>query len=106
MSQTIHVAICDHCSTTRYGLRHILNAEPDIEIVKEASSSKDLLSKFAEIDLDVILVDLESYPLRILIALRSIIHSDDRAVYIRVVFKNGGGEVRSECSNTAFSREV
>ena len=59
MSNTIHVAVCDHCSTIRYGLRHILNADPNIDMVEEACSSEEMLNKFARINLDVILIDLE-----------------------------------------------
>lgn len=59
MPETIHVAICDHCSTIRCGLRHILNADPDIETVAEACTSEEMVTQFARLDLDVILIDLE-----------------------------------------------
>ena len=59
MSKIIRVAICDHCSTIRYGLRHILNANPDIDTVAEACSSGEILSQFARVDLDIMLIDLE-----------------------------------------------
>ena len=59
MSKTIHVAICDHCSTIRHGLRYILNSEANIDTVDEACSPEKLLSKFARLDLDVLLIDLE-----------------------------------------------
>jgi len=59
MPKTIHVAICDHCSTIRCGLRHILNADPDIETVAEACTSEEIVTQFARLDLDVMLIDLE-----------------------------------------------
>lgn len=59
MSKTIHVAICDHCAIIRCGLRYILNADPNIDVVVEACSFEEMLSKFARINLDVILIDLE-----------------------------------------------
>ena len=58
MSKIIRVAICDHCSTIRCGLRHILNADPNIETVAEACTSEDIVAKFARLDLDVMLIDL------------------------------------------------
>ncbi len=59
MPKTINVAICDHCATIRCGLRYILNADPNFDTVVEACSSEEMLSKFAKINLDVILIDLE-----------------------------------------------
>ena len=59
MSETIRVAICDHYSTIRYGLRYILNSAPNIDTIEEACSPEELLSKFAGLDLDVVLIDLE-----------------------------------------------
>ena len=59
MSKIIRVAICDHCSTIRCGLRYILNADPDIETVAESCLSREILSQFARVDLDVMLIDLE-----------------------------------------------
>ena len=59
MPKIIKVAICDHCSTIRYGLRHILNADPNIDTVAEACTSEDIVAKFARLDLDVMLIDLE-----------------------------------------------
>lgn len=59
MSKIIQVAICDHCSTIRYGLQHILNRDANISLVAEADSPKEILTKFTSLDLDVILIDLE-----------------------------------------------
>lgn len=59
MSKTINVAICDYCTTIRFGLQHIFNTDHNINIVAEAGSPKEILSKFAKIDMDVMLIDLE-----------------------------------------------
>jgi len=60
MSRPIQVAICDCCPTIRYGLQHILSTDPDINTVAEISSHEEMLTRFVEADLDVILIDLEA----------------------------------------------
>ena len=59
MPETIRVAICDHHSTIRYGLRYILNSAPNIDTIEEACSPEELLSKFAGLEVDIVLIDLE-----------------------------------------------
>lgn len=60
MSRTIQVAICDCCPTIRYGLQHILGTDPEIDTVAEAGSHEELLTRFVDADLDVVLVDVET----------------------------------------------
>jgi NarL family two-component system response regulator LiaR len=60
MSNSIQVAICDCCPTIRYGLQHILSTDLNINIVAQASSHKELLTRFSEVDLDVLLIDVET----------------------------------------------
>ena len=55
------VAICDHCSIIRYRLQHILDRDAKISLVAQASSPKEILTKFTSLDLDVILIDLEEH---------------------------------------------
>ena len=57
MSKIIQVAICDYCSTIRYGLQQILNRNANIRLVAEAASPKEILTKFTSLDLDIILID-------------------------------------------------
>ena len=57
MSKIIQVAICDYCSTIRYGLKQILNRNANISLVAEAASPKEILTKFTSLDLDIILID-------------------------------------------------
>ena len=58
MGKFIQVAICDCCPTIRYGLQHILSTDPNIRMVAQAESHQELISRFADMDLDVILVDI------------------------------------------------
>jgi NarL family two-component system response regulator LiaR len=58
MSNSIRITICDCCSTIRYGLQSILGPDPDIEIVREVSSLKEILTDDGEIDMDIMLIDL------------------------------------------------
>ena len=60
MSKPIHVAICDCCPTIRYGLQHILGSDPEIATVAEAASHEELLMRFLDVDLDVILIDVDA----------------------------------------------
>ena len=60
MSNSIQVAICDCCPTIRYGLQHVLSTDLNINIVAQASSHEEMLTRFSEVDLDVILIDIET----------------------------------------------
>ena len=60
MSISIQVAICDCCPTIRYGLQHILSTDLNISMVAQASSHKEILTRFADVDLDVILIDVDA----------------------------------------------
>jgi hypothetical protein len=53
-----------------------------------------------------ILANLKPHRGRILIALETIIDGDDRAVDIRIVVKDRGGEVGSECSDATLPWKV
>ena len=60
MSISIKVAICDCCPTIRYGLQHLLSTDLNINMVAQASSHEEMLTRFREVDLDVILIDVEA----------------------------------------------
>ncbi len=60
MSNTIRVAICDCCPTIRYGLQHILGSDPGIATVAEADCHEELLLRFLDTRLDVVLIDVEA----------------------------------------------
>jgi NarL family two-component system response regulator LiaR len=60
MSISIQVAVCDSCPTIRYGLQHVLSTNLNINMVAQASSHEEMLTRFAELDLDVMLIDVEA----------------------------------------------
>jgi len=60
MFKSIQVAICDCCPTIRFGLQYILSTDHDLNMVAEVSTHKEMLTRFVDIDLDVILIDLEA----------------------------------------------
>lgn len=59
MDEKIYVAICDDHPVIRYGLSHILNEEPDIEVVGDAATHDDLLAIFDRKVPDVTVLDIE-----------------------------------------------
>jgi DNA-binding NarL/FixJ family response regulator len=54
----IRVALADDHQLVRAGFRALLDAEPDIEVVAEASGGEELLRALHEIPVDVALVDI------------------------------------------------
>ena len=56
---SIRIAICDDHPVIRYGLTHIINNEPDIEVAIEAPTSEFLVSNFSEVNPDITILDLE-----------------------------------------------
>lgn len=59
MIDTIRVSICDSSPVLRYGLKFILDSDPDIKTVIQAKSQQELLNDYISQDVDIILVDLE-----------------------------------------------
>ena len=57
--ESIRVVICDGCATIRYGLDSILNDAPGIDVVMHASSPDELLNNAADLDVDIIQVDID-----------------------------------------------
>jgi DNA-binding NarL/FixJ family response regulator len=54
----IRVVIADDHAILREGVRALLAAQPDIEVVGEAADGKDALEKVAALDPDVVLMDI------------------------------------------------
>ena len=54
----IRVLIADDHAVLRSGLRMLLNSQPDIEVIGEASDGKQAVEKTAELSPDVLLLDL------------------------------------------------
>ena len=57
---SIRVAICGSCATIRYGLQHIMEVAPDINVVFTASSQNEILSQSKNQDIDVIVCDIDA----------------------------------------------
>ncbi len=57
--ESIRVVICDGCATIRYGLDRILNDAPGIDVVMHASSPVEVLNNAADLEVDIIEVDID-----------------------------------------------
>lgn len=58
MPEPVRVALCDDHAVVRSGLRRILEAEPDLEVVGEAGSVKQAIALAADSQPDVFVMDL------------------------------------------------
>jgi two-component system response regulator NreC len=54
----IHILIADDHGVLRAGLRTLLNAEPNLEVVAEASDGNDVLRLASELRPDIVLLDI------------------------------------------------
>lgn len=59
MNKNIRIAICDDHPVIRFGLSQIINSEPDIEVVLEASTPELLINNFSCTAPDITILDLE-----------------------------------------------
>ena len=59
MESTIRILIADDHALVREGLRAVLGSEPDMEVVGEAATGKEVLERAAELRPDVILMDIQ-----------------------------------------------
>ncbi len=58
MSDTIRVFLCDDHTLFREGIKKLLELEPDIKIVGEASNGQEMLDLLKKVGPDVILMDI------------------------------------------------
>lgn len=58
MTPKIRVLIVDDQSLIRIGIQTLLNRKPDIEVVGQASDGQEAIQKVAELDPDVVLMDI------------------------------------------------
>jgi DNA-binding NarL/FixJ family response regulator len=58
MASKIRVMIVDDQALIRTGIQSLLNRKPDIEVVGQASDGQEALERVAELDPDVILMDI------------------------------------------------
>ena len=59
--ESVRVVICILSATVRAGVGHILNADPNIEIVLTASSQDEVIAKADSLDVDVIQIDIDDF---------------------------------------------
>ena len=59
MERTIRILIADDHAVVREGLRAVLGSEPDMEVVGEAATGKEVLERAADLRPDVILMDIQ-----------------------------------------------
>ena len=59
MERTIRILVADDHAVVREGLRAVLGSEPDMEVVGEAATGKEVLERAAELRPNVILMDIQ-----------------------------------------------
>jgi DNA-binding NarL/FixJ family response regulator len=72
---SIRILIADDHPVFRYGLRALLNAEPELEVVGEATTGDDVIALAATLQPDLILMDLNMPGVNGIEATRRIIES-------------------------------
>lgn len=59
MERAIRILLADDHAIVREGLRAVLGSEPDMEVVGEAATGKEVVERAAELKPDVILMDIQ-----------------------------------------------
>ena len=59
MERSIRILIADDHAVVREGLRAVLGSEPDMEVVGEAATGKEVIERATELRPDVILMDIQ-----------------------------------------------
>ena len=76
MSTSIRVLIADDQQLVRTGLRMILDAEPDIDVVGEATNGREAVAMTRELQPDVVLMDIRMPELDGIEATRRVVQRD------------------------------
>ncbi|WP_327325046.1 response regulator transcription factor [Streptomyces sp. NBC_01210] len=82
---TIRVMVADDQAMVRQGFTVLLNAEPGIEVVGQAVDGLDAVAKVAELDPDVVLMDIRMPELGGIEATRRITQAPDATVKVLVL---------------------
>ncbi|MCG3206906.1 MAG: Oxygen regulatory protein NreC [Anaerolineae bacterium] len=112
MTKPIRIFLTDDHAVLRAGLKALLNAEPDMQVVGEGGGEDDCLSPILALQPDVVLLDINMpccNGLDLLAALRRelpqsrvlVLTMHDDSVYLRQVLATGGaGYVLKEAADT------
>ena len=90
MERTIRILIADDHGVYREGLRAVLGPEPDMEVVGEAATGKEVVERAAEVRPDVILMDIQMPNVNGIEATRRILEANPQvAVVVLTMFEDG-----------------
>ena len=89
MEHTIHVLVADDHAVFRWGLRTLLGSEPDMQVVGEAATGKEVLERAAELRPDVILMDIQMPEVNGIVATRRILEANPQiGVVVLTMFED------------------
>jgi DNA-binding NarL/FixJ family response regulator len=89
MEIIIRVLIADDHGVVREGLRAVLGSEPDMEVVGEAATGKEVVEQAAELEPDLILMDIQMPDVNGIEATRRILEANpDVGVVVLTMFED------------------
>jgi two-component system, NarL family, response regulator NreC len=95
MSEMIRVLIADDHAVLRAGLRMLLDAEADMEVIGEAEDGSDALQKVMELKPDVVLMDVTMPHMNGLEALHKMVEKAPESRVLFLTMHNDEGYLRS-----------